>query len=72
MISDRVLLALLRHVVRAGRIDLTLADGSEHSFGPGGEPSVGVVLHDPDLPRRFLVRPDLTLGEAYVLSLIHI
>ena len=66
MISDRVLLALLRHGVRAGRIDLTLADGSEHSFGPGGEPSVGVVLHDPDLPRRFLLRPDLTLGEAYV------
>lgn len=66
MMSDRVLLALLRHGVRAGRIDLTLADGSQHSFGPGGDPMVGVVLHDPTLPRRFLVRPDLTLGEAYV------
>ena len=66
MISDRVLLTLLRYGVRVGRIDLTLADGTTHSFGPGGEPAIGVVLHDPGLPRRFLIRPDLTLGEAYV------
>ncbi len=66
MLSDQVLLNVLRLGVRTGRIDLTLAEGTTHSFGPGGRPSVGVTLHDPDLPRKFLARPDLAMGEAYV------
>lgn len=66
MLADRMLITLLRKGVRTGRMDLTLADGTMHSFGPGGAPSVGVTLHDPDLPRKFLVQPDLTMGEAFV------
>jgi cyclopropane-fatty-acyl-phospholipid synthase len=66
VVSEQILLTLLRRGVRTGRLDLTFADGSVHSFGPGGVPSVGVTLHDADLPRRFLFRPDLTMGEAYV------
>ena len=27
---------------------------------------MGVTLHDPDLPRKFLMRPDLAMGEAYL------
>ncbi len=66
MVSEHVLLGLLRHGVCTGRLELTLADGSVHFFGPGGAPSVGVTLLDKDLPRKFLLRPDLTIGEAYV------
>lgn len=66
MLWNRILFILLRLGVRQGRIDLTLADGTVHSFGPGGSPSVGVELRDADLPRQFLLRPDLTIGEAYV------
>jgi cyclopropane-fatty-acyl-phospholipid synthase len=63
---DGLLLELLRRGVRTGRLHLTLPDGSQHDIGPGGLPDVAVALHDPDLPRRFLFRPDLTLGEAYM------
>ena len=66
MLSERILLTLLRLGVRTGRMDLTLADGSRHSIGPGGGPSVGVTLHDSGLPRKLLFRTDLTMGEAYV------
>lgn len=63
---DDVLATILRRGVRTGTLDLTLADGSQHLFGPGDGPQVGVILHDPDLPRKFLLRPDLAMGEAYV------
>ena len=62
MISDRVLFALLRHGVRAGRIDLTLADGSEHSFGPGGERAAALTGNG-------LRVVDLATGEAADLPL---
>ncbi len=61
-----VLETVLRRGVRAGKLELTLADGSVQRFGPGEGPRVRVTLHDPDLPRKFLLRPDLTMGEAYV------
>jgi cyclopropane-fatty-acyl-phospholipid synthase len=63
---DSLLLAVLRLGVRTGRLRLTLADGTVHDIGPGGAPEVAVTLHDPTLPRRFLLRPDLTMGEAYM------
>jgi cyclopropane-fatty-acyl-phospholipid synthase len=66
VIWNRVLTALLRLGVRTGRLELTFADGTTEIFGPGGPPETGVVLHDPDLPRKFLVQPDLAMGEAYM------
>lgn len=63
---SRVLAALLRLGVRTGRMELTLADGSTQVFGPGGPPETCVTLHDPDLPRKLLLRPDLAMGEAYM------
>ncbi len=66
MVWNKLLAVVLRRGVRTGRLELTFADGSVQSFGPGGAPEVGVALHDPDLPRRFLLHPDLSMGEAYV------
>ena len=66
MFWNNLLAMVLRRGVRTGRLDLTFADGSVQSFGPGGAPEVGVALNDPALPRRFLLHPDLTMGEAYV------
>ncbi|MBL9061463.1 cyclopropane-fatty-acyl-phospholipid synthase family protein [Tabrizicola sp.] len=61
-----ILAFVLRRGVRTGALELTLADGTVQHFGPGGAPDVGVTLHDPDLPRKFLMRPDLAMGEAYL------
>jgi cyclopropane-fatty-acyl-phospholipid synthase len=66
VIWNRVLVALLRMGVRTGRLDLTFADGSRHLIDRNGPPEVGVTLLDPDLPRKFLLRPDLTMGEGYM------
>jgi cyclopropane-fatty-acyl-phospholipid synthase len=66
MIWNRIVAGLLHLVVRTGRIELTFADGSVRVIGPGGAPDIGVRLHDPDLPRKFLVNPDLAMGEAYM------
>ena len=63
---NRALTALLRRGVRTGLLELTFADGSTEVFGPGGPPATSVTLHDPDLPRKFLARPDLAMGEAYM------
>jgi cyclopropane-fatty-acyl-phospholipid synthase len=66
VVWNRTLAALLRRGVRTGRLELTLADGSTRVYGPGGPPEAGVTLNDPDLPRKFLLRPDLAMGEAYM------
>jgi cyclopropane-fatty-acyl-phospholipid synthase len=63
---NRALTALLRKGVRTGRLELTFADGTTALIGPGGAPETRVVLHDPDLPRKFLAQPDLAMGEAYM------
>lgn len=63
---NRALTALLRKGVRTGRLELTFADGTTELIGPGGVPETRVVLHDPDLPRKFLAQPDLAMGEAYM------
>ena len=66
MIWNRALALLLRLGVRTGQLDLTFADGSTRRFGPGGPPETGIVLHDPALPRKALLSPDLAIGEAYM------
>lgn len=63
---DQALTKLLDMGVRTGRLGLTFADGTRREFGPGGAPETGVTLHDTDLPRMFLLRPDLAMGEAYM------
>lgn len=63
---DRLLILTLQRVLREGRLHLTLPDGRSTTLGRGGAPEVAVRLHDPALPRRILLNPELALGEAYV------
>ena len=63
---NNMLIAALRRGIISGRLDLTLADGRQHSFGPGGPPTVAVRLTDPDVPRKILLNPEVALGEAYM------
>ena len=65
--SQKLLIAVARRFVKFGRLRITFADGSQHSFGPGtGGPDVGIAFTDPDLPKQIVLNPDLALGEAYM------
>lgn len=59
---DRMLAA----TIREGQLDLTWPDGTTSRYGNGRDPAVSVTLHDPDIPRRFVMNPDLSVGEAYM------
>jgi len=60
----------LRHMVRAGRLDVTDADGTLHVFegerGGAYDIHVGIRLHDRALARRLALHPRLAFGEAYM------
>ena len=58
---------LLRRLVTHGRLTLIDSTGQRHEFGrPGALPSAAVRINDPHFVRRFLRRPGLVLGEAYM------
>ncbi|QIE47065.1 class I SAM-dependent methyltransferase [Pseudohalocynthiibacter aestuariivivens] len=64
---DKILHRFLTHLIRQGRLTVTYPDGTNHSYGgiePG--PEATISLHDPTLPRRIVMSPDLAVGEAYV------
>jgi len=63
---DRILDRMLRDFVRSGSLTVTLADGTRRSYGAASGPAVAVTFHDPDLPRRLVLHPDLALGEGYM------
>ena len=69
---DGLLVGQLRRGLGAGRLHLTLPDGRQESFGSGAAPEVWVKLHDPDLPRRIVLNPEVALGEAYVAGTLTI
>ena len=54
-----------RHV-RFGTLHVTDATGRTYSFAGEGGPEVAVRLTDRRFLRRFLFRPELTVGEAYM------
>jgi cyclopropane-fatty-acyl-phospholipid synthase len=57
---------LLRHFFRHGRLHVTYPDGVRRSYGPGDCPEISVTLHDPSLPRRIVLSPDMGVGEGYM------
>ncbi|WP_135501163.1 SAM-dependent methyltransferase [Roseovarius aestuariivivens] len=62
----KVLDAFLTHLFRQGTLTLTFPDGTTKTYGDGKGPSAAMTLHDPALPRKILLSPDLAVGEAYV------
>ncbi|MEX0280863.1 MAG: class I SAM-dependent methyltransferase [Arenibacterium sp.] len=57
---------MLTRLVQTGSLRVTFPDGSMRSYGPGGDMSAAVHVHEEDVIRGICMRPDLTLGEAYV------
>lgn len=58
---------LLTHLVQAGTLTVTDAEGAIHSFGgkvPG--PSAALKLSDPALYKSLFFNPELAAGEAYM------
>jgi cyclopropane-fatty-acyl-phospholipid synthase len=56
----------LTHFVRHGRLRVTFPDGTTRNYGVGGGAESAVVLHDPTLPRRIVLSPDMGVGEGYM------
>lgn len=52
-------------IVRTGSLEITMPDGDVRRFGDGTGKPVAVTLHDPDLPRRIVLNPDIGVGEGY-------
>ncbi len=57
---------MLDHIVQTGDLHVTLPDGQGRRYGNGRGPRVSITFHDPDLPRRMIINPDLALGEGYM------
>ncbi|MGB3165962.1 MAG: cyclopropane-fatty-acyl-phospholipid synthase family protein [Alteraurantiacibacter sp.] len=66
--STRLIDRLLSRMVRKGTLRLTLADGSQRSFGTAtqGYPDVAVRFADDKVARDILLDPRLGVGEAYM------
>ena len=63
---DKILDGFVTHLFRQGELKLTYPDGTTKTYGEGGGLSVGVRLHDPTLPRKIIMAPDMAVGEAYM------
>ncbi|OIP87888.1 MAG: SAM-dependent methyltransferase [Rhodobacterales bacterium CG2_30_65_12] len=61
----RLLDRMLAHIVQVGTLRLTLPDGSIRRYG-AGTPQVGLIVKNPDLPRRVVLNPSLAVGECYM------
>lgn len=58
--------SFLRHLIREGDLEITFANGETRRYGNRTGPTVAITMHDPSLPRRILLSPDLAVGEAYM------
>nr|WP_245826506.1 cyclopropane-fatty-acyl-phospholipid synthase family protein [Oceanibacterium hippocampi] len=52
--------------MKVGTLDVIDADGRTHRFGPGGEPTAILRLHDRTVARDIALDPALRLGESYM------
>ncbi|MEM9582837.1 MAG: cyclopropane-fatty-acyl-phospholipid synthase family protein [Pseudomonadota bacterium] len=63
---DRLLAGLVRRLLKTGDLSLRLPNGDVIKAGNGDAPSVKVDLHDPTLPRKLILNPEMAMGEAYM------
>ena len=57
---------MVSRLVRTGKLRVTYPDGRSASYGPGGALTASVTIRDTATLRGLCLRPDLTLGEAYM------
>ncbi|WP_421997441.1 class I SAM-dependent methyltransferase [Roseovarius confluentis] len=62
----KILDVFVTHLFRKGDFSLTYPDGTTRRYGNGGTPSAAITLHDPALPRKIIMSPELAVGEAYM------
>jgi len=63
---NQLLDRFLRQLVRLGTLSVTMPDGQTRLYGDGGPLAAAVTLHDPALPRRLVLDPEVATGEAYM------
>lgn len=56
---------MLSHLVREGTLRLTRPDGAVKTYGTG-TPELGLVIRNPDLLRKVIRNPSLSVGECYM------
>ena len=56
----------LQRELTRGTLNLTFPDGATRTYGDGSGRPVGVTLRDWAFPIRYVLNPDLTVGEAYM------
>jgi len=56
----------LSQVISRGPLRVTFPDGTIRSYGSENGGGCAVVLHDPTLPRRIVLSPDMGVGEGYM------
>lgn len=61
-----LLAPLARQGVRWGRLDIIDAHGRHHQVDNGDGPDVAIQLHHSALHHRFILNPQLAIGEAYM------
>jgi cyclopropane-fatty-acyl-phospholipid synthase len=61
-----LLTRLFERIITIGRLRITDASGSCHDIAAAPGPSVAIRLHDPALHWKLVVRPRLSLPEAFV------
>lgn len=62
----RLLSTMMKRFVQTGALTIIDVDGKAHEFGPGGEPSVSIKVHDKKLYMDMFLNPELRAGEAYM------
>ncbi len=62
----RLLSTMMKRFVKTGHMTILDVDDKSYEFGPGGEPSVTVKLHDKKLYKDLFLNPELRAGEAYM------
>ncbi|WP_272010299.1 SAM-dependent methyltransferase [Roseovarius sp. ZX-A-9] len=64
---SNILHRFLTHLIRRGELSVTYPDGTQRIYGDAtGGQRAAVSLHDPSLPRRIVLSPDMAVGEAYM------
>ncbi len=59
----------MTYMVQQGRLSITYPDGNVQIYeGPKPGPEVAIALHDPALPRRIVLSPQMGISEGYVDS----